>query len=139
MCRFDREKCDFPFFLCQSQFSLSNPNFLCQSFFSLSISHFSLSKIDSETRTHRFKLFQIIDFDKVTEYEDLRTKGLVGFANLYLLRCNKESKSDDEIDKEVYSKLVELDTRLGTTASEQLFKCLSKTTRSDIIKVRSFL
>ena len=135
MCRFDREKCDFPFFLCQSQFSLSNPNFLCQSFFSLSISHFSLSKIDSETRTHRFKLFQIIDFDKVTEYEDLRKKGWAGFADVYLWRCNKESKSDDEIDKEVYSKLVELDTRLGTTASKQLYCCLYYTLNLDIIKV----
>ena len=43
--------------------------------------------------------------------------------------------SNDEIDKEVYAKLVELDKRLGTTASEQLFWCLKKTTDSDIIKV----
>ena len=81
------------------------------------------------------KLFQNIDFDKVTEYEDLRKKGLAGFAKLYLWRCNKESKSDDEIDKEVYSKLVELDTRLGTTASEQLFGCVFYTLNLDIIKV----
>ena len=84
------------------------------------------------------KLFQIIDFDKVTEYEDLR-KNWVGFAHVYLNRCNKESKSDDEIDKEVYSKLVELDTRLGTTASEQLYWCVSYTLNLDIIKVQSFL
>ena len=55
---------------------------------------------------------------------------------MYLRRCNKESKSDDEIDKELYAELVELDTRLGTRASEQLYKCLFYTTRSDIIKVR---
>ena len=54
-------------------------------------------------------------------------------------RCNEESKSDNEIDKEVYNELVELDTRLGTTASDQLFKCLYRTTRSDIIKVERFL
>ena len=81
------------------------------------------------------KLFKIIDFDKVNEYESLRKEDYVGFAEVYLERCDKESKSDDEIDKEFYSKLVELDTRLGTTASEQLFGCLQYTTRWDIIKV----
>ena len=80
------------------------------------------------------KLFQMIDFDKVNEYESLR-KDYVGFAEVYLERCDKESKSDDEIDKELYSKLVELDTRLGTTATEQLFGSLQYTTRWDIIKV----
>ena len=85
------------------------------------------------------KLFQIIDFDKVTEYEDLRKKNWVGFAELYLWRINEESRPNDETDKEVYAKLVELDTRLGTTASEQLYKCLYRTTRTDIIKVGSFL
>ena len=75
----------------------------------------------------------------MNEYVSLREANFVGFANVYLWRCNKESKSNDEIDKEVYAKLVELDSRLGTTASEQLFKCLLKTTRSDIIKVERFL
>ena len=63
----------------------------------------------------------------------------VGFAVFYLRRCQKELKSNDQIDKDVYSKLVELDTRLGTTASEQLFGSLCKTTRSGIIKVERFL
>ena len=61
------------------------------------------------------------------------------YANEYLERCNKESKSNDKINKEVYTKLVELDTRLGTKASKQLFWCLENTTRSDIIKVGGFL
>ena len=75
----------------------------------------------------------------MNEYERLRKTGWVGFAQVYLNQCSKESKSNDGIDKEVYSKLVELDTRLGTTASEQLFGSLCKTTRSDIIKVEHFL
>ena len=75
----------------------------------------------------------------MNEYERLRKTGWVGFAQVYLNQCNKESKSNDGIDKEVYSKLVKLDARLGTTASEQLFNCLLKTTRSDIIKVERFL
>ena len=61
--------------------------------------------------------------------------GWVGFAEVYLNQCNKESKSNDGIDKEVYSKLVELDTRLGTTPSEQLFNCVFNTLNLDIIKV----
>ena len=81
----------------------------------------------------------MIDFDKLNEYEYLRKKNWVGFAEVYLNQCNQKSMSNDGIDKEVHSKLVELDTRLGTTASEQLFCCLQKTTRSDIIKVERFL
>ena len=60
--------------------------------------------------------------------------GFVGFANDYLERCYRKSKSNDKINKEVYTKLVELDKRLGTKASDQLYECLKYTTRSDIIK-----
>ena len=75
----------------------------------------------------------------MNEYERLRKKNFVGFANVYLWRCNKESKSNDKINKEVYTKLVELEKRLGKKASKQLFWCLRYTTRSDIIKVGGFL
>ena len=50
-------------------------------------------------------------------------------------QCLEKSKSEDTIDIEVYTKLVELDTRLGKTAAEQLFECLFFTLRLDIIKV----
>ena len=76
--------------------------------------------------------------EQVNEYERLRKKGFVGFAQLLLQRYYVESKTDDEIDIQVYTKLVKLDSRLGTTASEQLAKCLKITTRSDIIKVLIF-
>ena len=92
----------------------------------------------------RFKIFQIIDFEQVDELIDGK-KAFVGFAsmylerfdeeNAYLRRCNRESKSHDEIDKELYAELVKLDTRLGTKVSKQLYKCLEYTTRLDIIKV----
>ena len=61
------------------------------------------------------------------------------FALQYLERCNKESKSNDKINKEVYTKLVELEKRHGKKASRQLYQCLDNTTRSDIIKVGGFL
>ena len=57
------------------------------------------------------------------------------YAGLYLYRCYQESKSNDEIDIQLFTRLAELDSKLGTTASEQLFHILDKTTRLDIIKV----
>ena len=85
-------------------------------------------------------MFQNIDFERVNEYQNdyeaLKQQSWIGFAQVYLDRCGKKSQSDDNIDVQVYEKLVELDTRLGTTASEQLFACLTYTTRWDIIKVR---
>ena len=60
----------------------------------------------------------------------------VGLAHFYLQKCDEESKSDDKIDVQCYTKLVQLDSTLGTTASEQMRWCLEYTTRNDIIKVK---
>jgi len=69
-----------------------------------------------------------LDFEMWKDYDWLKKVGYVGYARYYLRKCIS-------IDKEVYSKLVELDTRLGTTASEQLFWCVFSTLNLDIIKV----
>ena len=66
-------------------------------------------------------------------------KRLKDFASRYLEQFHDESKSNDEINKEVYTMLVELDTRLGTKASRQLYDCLCYTTRLDIITVGIFI
>ena len=71
----------------------------------------------------------------MTEYEELRENGKVGFAHTYLERCDKESKTENIADVQLYEKLVELDTRLGTTATEQLFGCVHNSLRLDLIKV----
>ena len=68
----------------------------------------------------------------------LRKCGGSGFAHVYLERCNKESKIGDKIDVEAYVRLVQLDTKLGTGSSEQLFWCLSYTTKWNIIKVKIY-
>ena len=81
------------------------------------------------------KKFKTIDFDQVNEFGHLKRTGFAGFAGIYLKRCDKESKSDGEIDIQVYTQLVELDSRLGTTAAEQLFVCVAYTQRLDLIKV----
>ena len=84
--------------------------------------------------------FQIIDFDDINEYIGSTTKSTEqikkgGFAQKYLNQFYVESKSDDEIDVEIYKQLCKLDSKLGKTASERLRLCLQHTTRSDIIKV----
>lgn len=80
-------------------------------------------------------LFKLIDLDQVSEYEQLREDEYVGFANFYLAQYYDESNSKDEVDIDVFTQLVALDSKLGTTASEQLSECLRNTSRSDIIKV----
>ena len=95
-----------------------------------------------QKRTNSYIRFRTSGYEY--EYEFLRKMHYSGFALVYLSQRSYDYLSqrfnpNDVIDKEVYSKLVELDTRLGTTASEQLFWCLKKTTRSDIIKVERFL
>ena len=69
----------------------------------------------------------------MNEYEELRKMDFVGFAHLYLKRCN--TKLGDKINIQGFAQLVELDSRLGTTAAEQLLQILCHTTRFDIIKV----
>ena len=66
----------------------------------------------------------------------MRKEGGVGFADVYLFRCHKESYSNEIIDIKVYIKLMELDKKLGTATSEQLLSYVSYTRRWDIIKVR---
>ena len=70
------------------------------------------------------------------EFDDVAIKeGFISFAHVYLCRYNTESESNERIDIDVYKNLVELDKKLGATASDQLFTCLENTTRRDIIKV----
>ena len=71
----------------------------------------------------------------MNEYDLLRKENWVGFAQVYLARCYKDSEIENIADIQVYSKLVELDSRLATTATEQLFECLRYTLRLDILKV----
>ena len=96
-------------------------------------------RLDFILAIEKWTLFQIIDFKNVSEFDYVREKNWVGFANVYLDRCNKESDTGVEADIFIYKTLVKLDERLGTTPSEQLYECLRKTTRLDIIKVRIHL
>ena len=93
-------------------------------------------KVDIIPSNKDSSFFKTIDFEQVNEYDRLRKENWVGFAEVYLNRCSKELTTENIPDIQVYNQLVKLDTRLGTTSSEQLFKCLFRTTRLDIIKVK---
>ena len=70
------------------------------------------------------------------EFDVLREKlGYVGYANYYIHNCWDESKLKNKADVKIYKQLLEIDSKLGTTQSEQLRWCLSYSPRKDLIKV----
>ena len=65
----------------------------------------------------------------------LKTHGIVGFAEIYLQQCTEKSEADNEIDIQVYTTLVQVDSNLGTTAAEQLYFLVFYSLRLDLVKV----
>ena len=55
-----------------------------------------------------------------------------GFAAYYCYKCYM---NDEQMNVEIFKKLVDLDAKLGITATKQLYYCIRYTTRLDIIKV----
>ena len=77
-----------------------------------------------------------LDFEEWQDYDWIKKEtGDVGYADYYLVRNWNESKKINEADATVYKRLVDIDTKLGTEFSVQLYLCLLWTTRWDIIKV----
>ena len=62
-------------------------------------------------------------------------KGFVGFTSYYLQECYDESELKNKADISIYKQLLEIDSQLGTTQAEQLFKCVFHSGRMDLIKV----
>ena len=69
----------------------------------------------------------------MNDNKHVKKNGWVGFAELFLQRFR--DKSLTETDLQVFAQLVELDSRLGTTASEQLTGCLLLNVRWNVLKV----
>ena len=69
------------------------------------------------------------DYDKIREYD------YVGYAEYYLNECWDESELKNKADVTIYKQLLEIDAKLGTTQSEQLFECVFHSLRIDLIKV----
>ena len=77
-------------------------------------------------------------FIRVTEnnFKMLRGElGSVGYAHYYLERCWDESELKNQADATIYKQLLEIDSKLGTTQSEQLIGCVFNSLRIDLIKV----
>ena len=69
-------------------------------------------------------------------FEMLRGElGYVGYASYYIHNCWDESELKNKADVTIYKQLLEIDSKLGTTQSEQLFLCVFNSLRMDLIKV----
>ena len=69
------------------------------------------------------------------DYDEIREDGFVGYAHYYLQACWDESELQNKADVAVYEQLLEIDSKLGTTQSEQLRVCLCYSPRKDLIEV----
>ena len=69
-------------------------------------------------------------------FDVLREKrGGVGYASFYLKQCYDESQLANKADVTIYRQLLEIDLKLGTTQTEQLFQCVKLSLRMDLIEV----
>ena len=69
------------------------------------------------------------------DHDKLREDGFVGYAEYYLQACWNESELKNKADVTIYKQLLEIDSKLGTTQSEQLFGCLRCSPRKTLIEV----
>ena len=59
----------------------------------------------------------------------------VGYADYYLQKCWNDTKLKNKADVAIYKQLLEIDSKLGTTPTEQLRWCLCYSPRKDLIEV----
>ena len=69
------------------------------------------------------------------DYDQIRKFGGVGYAHYYLKKCWNESELKNKSDVSIYKQLLEIDSKIGTTPSEQLFRCVFHSLRMDLIEV----
>ena len=67
--------------------------------------------------------------------DKLRELGYSGYADYYLNKCWNKSELKNKADVTIYKQLLEIDSKLGTTQSEQLFECVLYSPRLELIKV----
>ena len=82
----------------------------------------------------KFKIFQEINIDQVG-LDKVRELNYVGYAHFYLQECWDESELKNKADVAVYKQLIEIDSKLGTTQTEQLRWCVAYSPRQDLIEV----
>ena len=82
------------------------------------------------------KLFENHGIDMIfDDYDEIREDGGVGYAHFYLDECWNESELKNKADVTIYKQLLEIDAKLGTTQTEQLYWCLRYSPRKDLIEV----
>ena len=69
------------------------------------------------------------------DYDEIREYDYVGYADYYLNECWDESELKNKADVTIYKQLLEIDSKLGTTQSEQLRWCLCYSPRKELIQV----
>ena len=69
------------------------------------------------------------------DYDEIRKHGGVGYADYYLFKCWDGSELKNKAEVTIYKQLLETDSKLGTTQSEQLFQCVFHSLRMDLFKV----
>ena len=69
-------------------------------------------------------------------FGELREKlGYTGFAGYYLGHFYDDSELINQADIGIYNQLLEIDSKLGATQTEQLVSCVSYAVRMDLIQV----
>ena len=58
-----------------------------------------------------------------------------GYAHIYLQGQYDNTELVNKADITIYKRLLEIDAKLGTTQTEQLFECVFDSVRLDLIKV----
>ena len=69
-------------------------------------------------------------------YDFLRENGVFGYGTYYLVTSYDNSELLSKADLTIYKQLLEIDAKLGTTPTEQLFECVLFSARMDLVKVR---
>ena len=69
------------------------------------------------------------------DLEKLREDDYAGYAEYYLQESWDETEFVNKADVTIYKQLLEIDAKLGTTQSEQLFQCVFLSLRIDLIQV----
>ena len=85
-------------------------------------------KVRSLFETHGVRMI-------LKDYDEIRERKFVGYAEYYLFKCWDESELKNKADITIHKQLLEIDSKLGTTQSEQLFECVFNSLRIDLIKV----
>ena len=96
---------------------------------------------DAHRRELNLKACELIESQDIfinvtdTEFDELRESNFAGFTHYYLQECYDESELKNKADIRIYKQLLEIDSQLGTTQTEQLFECVLLSVRIDLIKV----